>query len=424
MAADPAEPRVAFVTLGCKVNRTESEAAAEDLIGRGARIADPGEPASVVVVNTCTVTGEADAKARKAVRQALAAPAAPVVVVTGCLAAVDADALRALGERVVVEADRGAVAPRVAHLLELGEGAPATPAPRSGAAFRTRVMVKVQDGCDARCTYCIVPDARGLPASVPRADVVARVAALAAGGTAEVVLTGVNIGRYSDGGLDLAGLVREVAATGIARIRVSSIEPLDLTPRLLDALAGTPAVLPHLHVPLQSGCDRTLAAMGRRYSLKEFADALARARQALPGSAVTTDVIVGFPGETAQDHAESVAFVEECAFAGLHVFRFSRRAGTPAAAMPAQVPPPESAERAAAMRALGARLACAHARARVGGIADVLVESIQDGRAAGTSEDHLRVDVRGSAAVGEVVRVRITGADGARVEGVLEPTAG
>lgn len=411
--------RVAVRTLGCKVNRTESEALVEELLGAGALVVDEAD-ADVVVVNTCTVTAEADAKARKAVRQALRASQEPIVVVTGCLAAVDAEGLKTLGSRVVVEADKTLLAAAVLARVAGSGGARLSGAGADPRAFRTRATVKVQDGCDHRCTYCIVPDARGDPVSVRTAEVVGRVAALHAGGTAEVVLTGVNIGRYRDpsgGARDLAALVEAVAATGIERIRISSIEPMDLTRRLLSTLASIPAVMPHLHVPLQSGCDRTLLAMGRGYDTAAYADAIAAARGALPGLAITTDVIVAFPGETAADFAGSLAFVEACGFSRLHVFRYSPRPGTPAERMDGRLDPREAADRARAMRALGEQLAATHARGRVGGRAGVLVERVERGVATGTSEDHLRVRVRlpdddsESVHPGEVLDVELTAAE-------------
>jgi threonylcarbamoyladenosine tRNA methylthiotransferase MtaB len=390
-------------TLGCKVNRAESEALAQSLGPLGIIVTgDIGvDRPEAVVVNTCTVTGEADAKARKEIRRALSLTAGPVIV-TGCLAVLDSRGLRALGDRVVVHADRGSVAATVAGLLRVvpvarpgsaWEVSRAPGVPVRGPAFRTRALVKVQDGCDNRCAYCIVPDARGLPQSIACDDVCRRVAALHGAGVAEVVLTGVNLGRYEGGAgaPDLASLVERIAATGIRRIRLSSIEPPDLTPRLLEVLARTPAAAPHLHVPLQSGCDRTLAAMGRRYDPACFADAIARARAALPGLSVTTDVIAGFPGETDDDFIESLAFVEERGFGKLHVFRYSRRAGTVAATAPGQVADTVKASRAHAFRDLGSALERAHALARAGERALMLVETIRDGVARGTTEDYLRI---------------------------------
>jgi threonylcarbamoyladenosine tRNA methylthiotransferase MtaB len=407
--------RVAVRTLGCKVNRSESEGLVERLLGRGFEVVPDEAAADLVVVNTCTVTSEADAKARKEVRRALAACGGPVVV-TGCLAALDGDGLRALGPRVVVQAARAALETDVARLLGSSQAAAASlhvmPSRRPAGALRTRVMVKVQDGCDRRCAYCIVPDARGGPRSVPAREVLDRVASLVASGTSEVVLTGINIGRYADGAAgveDLATLVRRVADAGVARVRISSIEPPDLTDRFVDALRSVPQAAPHLHVPLQSGCDRTLSEMGRRYTAAEFAGALARCRGALPDLAITTDVMVGFPGETDADFEESLEFAEACDFAKLHVFRYSARAGTPAARRSDQVAPRVKAARAARMRALSDRLAAARAAVRAGGKATVLVERVGAGAARGTTEDGLHVALRGArdVAVGALVPVTL-----------------
>ena len=408
--------RVALRTLGCKVNRSESDALAEALATLGiAASADPAG-ADAIVVNTCTVTGEADAKARKEVRRALAATDGAVIV-TGCLAALDADGLRALDPRVRVETDRSALPGTVARLLDAASAGASTAAgPGSRPLTRTRALVKVQDGCDNRCAYCIVPDARGAVRSVAADAVVGRVAELHGGGVAEVVLTGVNIGRYTDAGApDLAALIQRVAATGIRRIRVSSIEPPDLDVRLLGALAAAESVAPHLHVPLQSGCDRTLSTMRRRYDTAAYADTLRRARAEMPGLAVTTDVIAGFPGETDADFEESVAFITACGFTKLHVFRYSSREGTPAAADPAQVDACVKSERAERLRRLGSELEAAHARARAGTRATLLVEA-GGGVTRGTTGDYLRLvaDVPGAVA-GDLLPVILRASD----DGVL-----
>lgn len=410
-----AETGVALVTLGCKVNRAEAEAIAAELLDGGVRITAQ-EDAAVVVLTTCTVTGEADRKARKAVHHALRLPGRPVVVVTGCLAAIDPAGLAALGERVIVEADKAAVPARVRTALAArsGEETAATPAVETApladtptvasaapGVFRTRVAVKVQDGCDAFCAYCIVPFARGVPRAVPLAEVVDRVRALVADGIAEVVLTGINIGRYKDADVRLPDLIEAVAATGVRRIRVSSIEPLDVDARFLAAAARTPAFCPHLHIPLQAGCDATLAAMGRGYDTAAYAATLAAARAALPGLAVTTDVMAGFPGERPEDFAETLAFCETMAFAKLHVFRYSARAGTRAAVMPCQVAPAERAARAARLRALGERLGIAWAASLAGRRVSVLVERVRpDGEGAtlaeGTTAEHARALLPGA----------------------------
>lgn len=417
----PERPRaVAFRTLGCKVNRVESETAAARLLGSGWVVGDPDE-ADVVVVNTCTVTGEADAKARKEIRRALALPAAPLVVVTGCLAALDPEGLRGLGDRVVVAADRDRVAELVDGVLGQAGGAEeeardalAPLRPSAGdTAFRTRAMLKVQDGCDAWCAYCIVPAARGLPRSRPLTDILAEAEALAASGVAELVVTGVNVGRYDDSGHDLTDVISSLTSLG-PRVRLSSIEPLDLDDRLLGVMAEAAArgaFCPHLHVPLQTGSDRLLAVMGRGYDVAAFADRVDAARGALPGLAVTTDVIAGLPTETVTDADATLAVCRELGFQRLHVFRYSVRSGTRAAGLQ-QVDARVRAARAAALRELSERLLDARVDGRLGHEAVVLVER-PDGT--GTTEDHLTVRLDRATAddVSTLVRARLTrGSDG------------
>lgn len=388
-----------------------------ELMGRGVRVVDEAD-ADVVVINTCTVTGEADRKARKAIRHSLACPRTPVVVVTGCLAALEGSGLEDLGDRVVVEGDRTLVPSRVAAALGVNDAAAGITV-RTGEGFRSRVAVKVQDGCDAFCAYCIVPHARGVPRSVDFDEVVEEVTGLVAAGTAEVVLTGINLGRYSSSDRDLGDLVPAIAATGVRRIRLSSIEPLDLQRRVLDALSDTPQVCPHLHVPLQSGSDAVLRAMGRGYTAAEYLDRLTAARRALPGVAITTDVMAGFPGESERDFAETLSVVREAGLARLHVFRYSRRAGTPASTMEGQVEPGVRARRAAVLRGEDARLRRQRREERRGQEAEVLVERVIAGdagaaRATGTTEDYLTAVFDGDGVgPGDLVRVRL----GAEVPG-------
>jgi len=342
-----------------------------------------------------------------------------VVVVTGCLAALDPEGLRALGERVVVEADREAVADRVAGLLGARARA-AAPVARTGPAFRTRTMVKVEDGCDAYCAYCIVPFARGLPRATPLPSVVAEVEELARAGTTEVVLTGINIGRYDWEGVRLPELLEAVAATGMPRIRLSSIEPEDVDERLLAVAPATPAFCEHLHVPLWSGCDRTLAEMGRRYGTDRYASIIERAREVLPGCAITTDVLVGLPGETDEDFGRTLAFVESAGFAKLHVFRYSRRAGTRAAERVDQIPPAVIGERARRMRALGDSLRERFLEGLIGSEVEALVERSAGGEAEGRARNGAVVRWAGSdARAGELVRVTVTGHEDGRLLGTL-----
>jgi threonylcarbamoyladenosine tRNA methylthiotransferase MtaB len=284
--------------------------------------------------------------------------------------------------------------------------------------FRTRAMVKVQDGCDACCAYCIVPHARGGPRSRPFDDVLAEARGLAGADVAEIVVTGVNVGRYTDDGRDLADLLAALGRTG-PRIRLSSVEPMDLTARLLGTMAGLLGegrFCPHLHVPLQTGSDRLLAAMGRGYDAGGYADAIAAARAALGKVAVTTDVIAGMPGESEADAQATEDLVTSLELQRLHVFRYSARKGTPAACMADQVPPPVRTERAARLRTLSVALLDRYVGSRLGGRADLVMET----RDTGTSEDHLRVRVRAAsgpscgrkARAGEIVSVVLDGVDG------------
>jgi threonylcarbamoyladenosine tRNA methylthiotransferase MtaB len=390
----PTPGRVRFKTLGCKVNRVESDAASRALAGEGWRVVEGGL-ADVVVVNTCTVTAEADSKARKEIRRALAAPDRPTVVVTGCLAVLAAEELSGISERVVVEADRGALAARVAGALA-GRCSPGRPASGSEASTtRTRAMVKVQDGCDQRCTYCIVPDARGLPRSRPFADVLSEVGLLAGDGVGEIVLTGVNIGTWRDGDADLAQLVDAACEIAAGRIRLSSIEPTHLSEDFLQVAARRTedgSLCPHFHVPLQSGSDPILVAMRRPYDSAGYAAAVASLREAVPRVALTTDVIAGFPGETLEQAEESRVFVERVGFQRLHVFRYSERPGTPAALITPRVPVPERSARAARLRDLSGRLLAGYTARKLGQRARVLVEE----DAMGTTEDYIRVAIAGA----------------------------
>ncbi len=405
--------RVAVRTLGCKVNQVESEDIIAALLGVGIVLVKE-DAAHLIVINTCTVTGEADRKARKAVRHALGLPGSPLVLVTGCLAAVDAPALAALGDRVIVETDKSRVPERVAAALGVSTPGPCASVVRAGDGFHTRAMLKVQDGCDNRCTYCIVPQARGVSRAVPLERLVEQAHTLVAAGAREIVVTGINVGRYRDAqtGADLATLLEALAASGIARLRLSSIEPPDLTDRLLSVMASLPSFCPHLHVPLQSGSDRVLAAMGRAYDSAAFLERIAAALARIPGLALTTDVIAGFPGETAPDLAATLDVCRRAGFTKMHVFRYSRRPGTPAAAMPDQLPPALIAAHAEEIRALGTRLRTTWLDTFVGRSIEVVVERVNDdGTAEGTTQLYAKVLIANDGAValstGAVVEVTI-----------------
>ena len=380
-------PGVCLLNLGCRVNRVELDLMASELEAAGAVLVDEAV-ADAIVVNTCAVTGEAEAKTRKAVRRAAGMPKAPAVVATGCVASLFSAELSELAPNVVVEANKSLVAGRVLDLLGLAAGSVtdegglvAAPTPTG----RTRPGVKIQDGCDNRCTYCIVWKARGRGRSLAPEDVLAGIRAAQARGAHEVVLTGINLGSYRwerDGAPDLRlpGLLDLIMEkTDVERVRLSSIEPPDVTPELCDAMARAgERVAPFLHVCLQSGSDRTLRRMARVYRTDLFRRAVEEARSLVPRLALGTDLIVGFPGETDEDFADSLAFCEEMRFAKMHVFRYSRRPGTPAADFPDQVDPHVMAARGARMRELAGRMRREEAAGLVG--ADDLVVVQYPGR--------------------------------------------
>ncbi|MBQ6395842.1 MAG: MiaB/RimO family radical SAM methylthiotransferase [Atopobiaceae bacterium] len=375
MAAEMSRsPRVAYVNLGCRVNRVELDDIALALEAYGCE-ASAAKDADLVIVNSCAVTGEAEAKTRKAVRRAAALPQMPSIIATGCVASLWADELASLAPDVIVEPDKPQVVGRA--LMELGleglTGCAPIPSISVTPTGRTRPGVKIQDGCDCRCSFCIVWKARGRSRSVPYDEILERVRAAMARGAEEVVLTGINLGRYEceapDGSMvGLSWLLdRLLLDTEVGRIRLSSIEPHDADDAMLKVIGGSDGrIAPFLHLPLQSGCDATLRRMRRICDSSMYAERAERAKELVPGLALCCDLIVGFPGETDGEFEESLAFCERMGFARMHVFRYSKRPGTPAAAAPDQVDPRVSASRAARMRALAERMRLDRARERVG----------------------------------------------------------
>ncbi len=368
----------------------------------GHRIASPGEEADLCILNTCTVTATAAGKSRHAIRQLRRAHPGATIVVTGCDAEFEADAVRAAGADLVVgNMDKDRLLDILGeHGLLSGSAQPqehGSGAPLAGAR-RTRAFVKVQDGCDNRCTFCIVTLVRGPGRSRPEDDVIREIDGLAGAGLQEAVLSGVHLGSYGHDRGDRSGLVRLVRRilreTSLPRLRLSSLEPWDVEPELFEIFAN-PRLLPHLHLPLQSGCDATLRRMARHTTVAKYEKVLEAARAAHPDMAVTTDVMVGFPGETGDDFETSLAAIEAMGFARLHIFRFSRRPGTAAATMPGQVPAAVAAERSERMHELGARLEAAFQRRFAGRTMDVLWEQAQrtpDGlRWSGLTGNFLRV---------------------------------
>lgn len=451
--------RFAVVNLGCKVNRVEADGF-ERLLTDAGGAPSPQAEADLIIVNTCTVTGEAEKKTRKAVRHALAVSEEAPVVVTGCAAAINPDFFADLGGRVAV-VPKAQMGPYLEALVEDGsllrtretgaEAAPReTPAdlPAGGRAFalgngrqdrtpratqepeprpcyervlggRTRIGIKVQDGCDNACTYCIVHVARGRATSRPADAVVAEAVALARSGVREIMLTGINLGSYDDDGHDLADLCRRLLDETAdlhgpdeepCRFRVGSIEPMDVSMDFIGLLAEADGrICRHLHLPLQSGISRVLREMGRPYDAEGYRQLVDYLRVMVPEVALTTDVIVGFPGETEEEFDQTLDFVRRCAFSAMHIFPYSRRSGTPAASMPGQVPKAEKEARARRAAAVAEELRAAWLERWVGETLTVLFEEEKEGLWRGHAPNYTEVFAPGEGLHNVIKEVKITG---------------
>ncbi len=404
-------PRFHIRTFGCKVNRIESDDIAADLLDAGWEMTDAAD-ADIAIVNTCTVTAEGEAKGRKYIRSLLRRMAGPVIV-CGCAVQIESDPYAGMSPRIVCVCDKQDVAARARQLMdeaaaEIGERQPA-PGPDPHDAFRTRPGIKIQDGCDNACTYCIVHTARGPARSVPAEAVLEEVCSRSGAGAREVVLSGIDLGAWEEDGRRLSDLLSTLLEqSDVGRIRLSSIEPNNVDDTLIDLIARSEGrICRHLHLPLQSGSDAVLGAMGRNYDAAAYLDLVGRLHDAIEGLAISTDVIVGFPGEGEQDFEETCRIVEEARFMRLHIFRYSKRPGTPAAEMDGQVDEEVKARRSKELAAIGEELAARDRTQRIGTSEGVIVET--DGR--GTSESYHTVAVGDAAPTGALVQMRFTGVD-------------
>jgi threonylcarbamoyladenosine tRNA methylthiotransferase MtaB len=425
--------------FGCRATQADAAAIERQLRDRGFAAVSESSCADVVIVNTCTVTAAADAQAREAIRKLHARNPAARVIATGCYAQRAPEELAALpGVSWVVGNSHK---PEIPWLLEpmaggtsresasafvpasaLGEeklsllhgpakiltgnifeqrallAAPVV----GGEGNHTRPVVKIQDGCNSRCAYCVIPFVRGRSRSLEPAQVIEEIARLSNAGYREIVLSGINLGTYGrdmSPRVELIELLRRILdETGVERLRISSIEPMDVTEELIALFAASERMAQHFHMPLQSGCDRVLAAMHRWYRAEHYARRVELIRERLPGAAIGADVIAGFPGETDAEHAETVAFIERLPFSYLHVFSFSKRPGTQAAGLSNEVPAPVIKQRARELRALGVEKAGEFRRSHIGRVLRVLMLRSADDAAETTpalSSNYLRVDVQG-----------------------------
>ncbi|MDR3269899.1 MAG: tRNA (N(6)-L-threonylcarbamoyladenosine(37)-C(2))-methylthiotransferase MtaB [Peptococcaceae bacterium] len=400
-------PKVALTTLGCKVNQTESEAIAQLFREAGYRIIQPGEQPDVVVVNTCSVTDTGDRKSRQRIRRMIRAYPDSLTVVMGCYAQACPQEIMGIEgvDLVIGTQGRSQILALIDKVKAERQACQVVLPARQAREFeelpllwqesRTRATIKIQDGCNQFCTYCLIPYVRGPNRSRDPQRVLAEIAQIAAAGYGEIVLTGIHTGAYGqdlEQAWDLARLIQESSAvSGLRRLRLGSIEPMEFTSRLLDTIAATPLVCPHLHIPLQSGSDAVLARMKRPYRLRDYAQLLDKLYVMNPELSVSTDIITGFPGESATDHAHTLAFLQDCRFSGMHVFPYSKRQGTPAAAFPDQISKSDKERRSGELLRLDQELKRAYRRQFIGREAEILVERVSDSAALGHTPHYLAV---------------------------------
>lgn len=430
--------RAAFFTLGCKVNQYETAAMQQQFSSAGFEVVDCEDDADVYVVNSCTVTATGDQKSRQALRRFRRKNPAAVVCLCGCFPQAFPDAAEKIPEANVIMGSKnrnrllGAVneclagGGRVIDIAPHESGEPFEEMDAGRFSSRTRAFLKIEDGCRRFCAYCIIPTARGPVRSKTPQEIRAELLSLAQKGYAEVVLAGINLSCYGqDIGLRLIDAVKLACGVpGIARVRLSSLEPELLTTEDITAMAGLNKLCPHFHLSLQSGCDATLARMRRHYTTAEYRRIVQDLRAAFPGCAITTDIMVGFPGETEEEFRESARFCGEMAFARAHVFAWSKRPGTAAADMPEQVPEAVKRERSKWMIAEMDKARAAFLREQVGKTARVLFESrLPDGDWEGYSENYTPVRLAYSPDLsGKILTVALTGVDEGHC--VAEPPVG
>ena len=428
--------RIALYTLGCKVNQYETQAMEQELTAQGHELVAFEEPADAYIINTCSVTAVSDKKSRQMIRRAKKMNPHAIVAACGCYAQTHTDEVAALGIDLV-----GGTGQRMEFLRQLLAAAEEKRQrvlvddalrrhefevlPAGGQMSRTRAMLKVEDGCRNFCSYCIIPFARGPVRSLPVAEAVRQTEQLAAEGYREVVLTGIEIsswGQDLSGEQSLVDLLEAVSeAAGDMRLRLGSLEPRTITEDFCRRASRLKNLCPHFHLSLQSGCDETLRRMNRRYDTARYFESVALLRAYFSGVAVTTDLITGFPGETEEEFEKTLAFLRRCAFAQIHVFPYSIRPGTRAAAME-QVPKSVKEARAARAGQVAAELHEKYLRSCVGQTFPVLFEQAgEDGCFVGHAPNYMEVAAAGENLHNCLRSVRITGVDGSILKGEILP---
>ena len=425
-------------TLGCKVNQYESEAIAERLTEHGITISKPSSVCDIYIINTCTVTAESDRKACQFIRRAIQKNPAAYVLVTGCLAQTDAERIAAISgvDYISGNTNKLAVADYALKLVSLGRKNTAPEIEVSDineSGFekmsisefgRTRAYVKIEDGCENKCAYCIIPSARGKIRSKEPQDVLSEVRALVGGGCREVVLTGIETASYGKdlGGVDLADLLVSVdCIEGLERMRLGSLDPSLISEKFVKKISPLSTIAPHFHLSLQSGSSRVLAAMKRKYNADMAMRAIKLLREYIPDAQFTTDVIVGFPGETDEDFEDTMRFAKEARFLMIHVFPYSKRKGTIAAQMKDQIAPDVKRDRAAKLSALAAEIRAEILSEQIGKTYPVLFETYRDGVAHGHTASFIEVSVNADSALTDMILdVKITGVENDACIGVID----
>ncbi len=431
-------PTIAALTLGCKVNQYDTQAMLEQFLQAGYKAVPFGQKADVTLINTCAVTKTGEKKSLQALHRAQRLNPEGEIILAGCVAQRDGEKLLSTGARLILgTARRNEAMSLFREAMEEGRqicavrGFTKAPFERlsiSSFADHTRAVIKIQEGCDRYCSYCIIPYCRGGIASRPPEDILQEARRLAEAGFREAVLTGIHLtsyGRDLAAGITLTDALEACAQAPFHRIRLGSLEPVIVTEEFVGKASRIGKLCPQFHLALQSGSDTVLRRMRRRYTTREFMDAAALLRSAFEGCALTTDLISGFPGETEKEAAATEAFVREVGFSRIHVFPFSPREGTPAASMPGQVPQAIRDERARRLIRIGKELALRYHSSQIGSTREVLIERIlPDGTGEGYTREYVpcRTVPAGSALTpGQILPVRVLQAD---ANGILTEAAG
>ena len=421
--------RIAFMTLGCKVNQADTASMQELFRQAGYTVCDFTEEADVYVVNTCVVTNTGQQKSRQMIRRAIRKENDALIVVTGCYPQTAAEEVKAIDgvDLIIGTQDRAKIVTLVEAALEKKQnqiedevrpweqGVQFEEMSGGNEADKTRAYLKIQEGCNQYCSYCIIPYARGPIRSRSLQSIREEVQRLTEAGYKEIVLIGIHLGCYGkemkDGTTLYDAVQAALSVPALQRLRLGSLESVEVEERLLDLMETDKRLCPHLHLPLQSGCDKVLKEMHRPYDTSKFKTLLDQIRKKVPGIAVTTDVIVGFPGETETDFAATCDFVKQCGFAKMHIFPYSKRKGTPAAARQDQIPEPVKKQRAEKLAELDRQMQQAYFAQNIGKRHTVLVEQPigTTGLVEGLTENYIRVEFQGEPDLcGKMTDIKIT----------------